>query len=152
MRDWAFLLGVLCAAVACGDEDPIFGGTSSASNQSAANTAGSGASGGSGGSGQGGVDPAQDPVAQINHPGDMQCRHPGNAFDCAGTGVDPQDGMLTGAALVWTSNLDGAIGKGENVSFTPTTEGNHVITLTVTDSDGNIGTDEVTQLIAQQCP
>jgi hypothetical protein len=56
---------------------------------------------------------------------------------------DPEDGTLTGAALVWTSSLSGPIGTGEMFNA-PLTAGLHTVTLTVTDSDGNTGSDAIT--------
>jgi chitinase len=151
------LAAVALATAACNGDDTTFTGATvgqgGAAGTGAANATTS-ASGGSdqGGAGQGGFDPAQDPVAQINHPGDMECRHPGMPFPCSGTATDPQDGALTGASLVWTSDVEGAIGTGESVMFTPTVEGDQIITLTGTDSDDNMGADQVTLVIAQQCP
>jgi chitinase len=61
--------------------------------------------------------------------------------------MDPQDGALSGAALVWTSSeLSSPIGTG--LSFNASLPaGTHVITLTATDSDSNTGTDTVTLTI-----
>ncbi|MBX2803032.1 MAG: hypothetical protein KTR31_35440 [Myxococcales bacterium] len=62
-----------------------------------------------------------------------------------GTGIDPEDGTLTGSSLVWTTDRtdiqQADLGEGTN----PTVRlfgddcfgSDHVITLTVTDSDGN---------------
>ena len=63
----------------------------------------------------------------------------------SGTGADTEDGTLTGASLVWTSNVDGQLGTGNTVS-TGLSAGTHTITLTVTDSLGAIAitTDTVT--------
>jgi hypothetical protein len=47
---------------------------------------------------------------------------------------------------VWTSSIDGPIGTGETFDA-PLTAGVHTVTLTATDSDGNVGTDTVTQNI-----
>lgn len=151
MNRWALMAAVACAAFGCGGDDTEQDTAGNASG-TAATSGGGGTGSSSSGSGQGGFDPAQDPVAQINHPGDMECRHPGNAFDCSGTGTDPQDGMLSGAALVWTNDVEGPLGTGSPIMFTPMVVGSQIITLTVTDSDGNVGTDQVTLMIAQQCP
>ncbi len=51
----------------------------------------------------------------------------------SGSADDLEDGVLAGASLVWTSDLDGEIGTGEAFSAT-LTEGSHRITLTATDS------------------
>jgi len=59
-----------------------------------------------------------------------------------GKASDPEDGEITGADLVWTSDLDGQIGTGG--SFTANASGLstgvHEISLTATDGDGATGT------------
>ena len=49
-----------------------------------------------------------------------------------GAGHDQEDGTLTGASLVWASNIDGEIGTGESLDAT-LSEGNHRISLTISD-------------------
>ncbi len=53
-----------------------------------------------------------------------------------GSAYDPDDGMLVGPALQWSSDIQGPLGQGEQllVSLKP---GKHKITLKATDSDGN---------------
>jgi chitinase len=84
------------------------------------------------------------PVATINHPGDGEIRNVNEDIPFVGVGTDVEDGALTGAALVWTSSLEGELGTGTMFDLALTQAGMHVITLTVTDSDGNQGTDTVT--------
>jgi probable HAF family extracellular repeat protein len=60
----------------------------------------------------------------------------GQSIAFAGSAIDPEDGALTGASLVWTSNLDGQIGTGTSFSTTSLSVGTHTITLTATDSKG----------------
>jgi subtilase family serine protease len=50
---------------------------------------------------------------------------------------DPQDGVLDGEELVWTSSIDGLLGTGSSLEKTRLSPGVHRITLTATDSDGN---------------
>jgi len=59
-----------------------------------------------------------------------------------GSAYDPEDGILEESALAWTSSLDGGLGTGSIVlaSLSP---GQHIITLTATDSDGNVTTDSL---------
>ena len=54
--------------------------------------------------------------------------------------VDPEDGALAGAALTWTSGLDGAPGTGSPLTLPvdSLTEGLHVLTLTAQDSAANV--------------
>jgi chitinase len=88
---------------------------------------------------------AMNPVATINHPGDGEPpRDANDLIPFIGEASDPQDGALTGAALVWTSSeLSAPFGTGTSFeAMLPA--GTHVITLTATDSDSNTGTDTIT--------
>lgn len=89
---------------------------------------------------------SRSPVAAIFHPGDGETRAASGAIPFVGQGRDFEDGMRTGAALVWTSSIDGMIGTGTSFSRT-LSPGTNVVTLTVTDSSGNTGTDTVTLTI-----
>jgi hypothetical protein len=90
---------------------------------------------------------AMNPVATINHPGDGETRNANDPIPFVGVATDPQDGALSGSALVWTSSeLSSPIGTG--LSFNASLPaGTHVITLTATDSDSNTGTDTITLTI-----
>jgi chitinase len=97
--------------------------------------------------GAGGAQSGQNPIATINHPGDGETRQQSNGpVPLVGVANDPQDGALTGAALVWTSDIDGQLGVGEQLDFTFSL-GTHTVTLTATDSDGNTGTDSITLIM-----
>lgn len=61
----------------------------------------------------------------------------GASVTFTGAANDAEDGALTGASLVWRSNVDGQIGTGESFSTTALTPGQHTVTLTATDSDTN---------------
>ena len=52
---------------------------------------------------------------------------------------DVEDGVMTGASLVWSSDIDGPLGSGEaiDVLATALTPGSHVLSIVATDSDGN---------------
>ncbi|MFQ5857207.1 MAG: hypothetical protein ACE5LU_16480 [Anaerolineae bacterium] len=52
----------------------------------------------------------------------------------AGAGYDLEDGALSGEALVWSSDRDGVLGRGETITTTLTV-GQHLLTLEATDSD-----------------
>jgi PKD repeat protein len=56
-----------------------------------------------------------------------------------GRGTDAEDGALSGAALVWTSDKDGALGTGASVTASALSVGTHSVRLTVTDSGGSVG-------------
>lgn len=86
----------------------------------------------------------QDPVAEIWHPGDGETRMVNVPIPWKGVASDPQDGELMGASLVWTSDLDGEIGTGNDFQASLKTVGVHTITLTATDKDNNVGTASLT--------
>ncbi len=86
----------------------------------------------------------QPPVVTIYHPGNNETRYESNgAFLFNGVAADPEDGMLVGASLVWTSSIDGVIGTGAPFNYLPSL-GTHTITLTATDSGGSAGTSSIT--------
>ncbi|UCB59620.1 MAG: hypothetical protein JSW72_05635 [Candidatus Bathyarchaeota archaeon] len=61
-----------------------------------------------------------------------------------GSAFDPEDGVLNGTALTWTSDLNGTLGSGRVLAVPDLMVGTHNITLTATDSDGNNSTDSFT--------
>jgi hypothetical protein len=69
----------------------------------------------------------------------------------SGSVFDADDGDLAGAALQWTSNRQGALGSGSDLWVT-LQPGQHRITLTGTDSDGNKVTASTTVNVADQPP
>jgi hypothetical protein len=66
----------------------------------------------------------------------------------SGVAADVDDGNLT-ARIVWSSSIDGHIGTG-GLLHKDLSAGTHTITATVTDSDGNKRTAQVTILVARQ--
>lgn len=54
----------------------------------------------------------------------------------AGTATDVEDGLLEGASLVWESDFDGDLGEGHTIITAELSTGEHQISLTATDSDG----------------
>ena len=79
------------------------------------------------------------PTAVITYPVHCATFDEEDVITFKGSAIDPEDGPLTGASLVWTSSRDGEIGIGE--FFTRTlSAGTHIITLTATDSHGAVGT------------
>jgi hypothetical protein len=83
------------------------------------------------------------PVAQINNPVDNSTYTAADEIEFAGTGSDSEDGDLSGASLVWSSDVDGQIGTGETFNSRTLVAGVHLITLTAIDSFGAIGMDSV---------
>ncbi len=84
------------------------------------------------------------PTATITAPADGSSFFWGTSVNFTGTGSDPEDGVLSGGSLVWTSDLDGQLGTGTSVSTSALSIGVHTITLTVTDSLGATDTDQIT--------
>ena len=89
-------------------------------------------------------------VAKINHPPTIEITSPadeavvllGDPTSISGTASDMEDGDLTGS-ISWTSDRDGSIGNGGTISPT-LSGGTHIITASITDSDGVTETDSIT--------
>ncbi|MEO5814465.1 MAG: PKD domain-containing protein [Gemmatimonadaceae bacterium] len=76
------------------------------------------------------------PTATIVAPSSAMVFGPGVNITFSGSGDDQEDGVLTGASLVWTSNRDGQIGTGTTFTKTGLSLGVHTITLTARDAQG----------------
>jgi len=68
---------------------------------------------------------------------------PGGDDPLLGAAYDAQDGSLSGAALVWTSDRDGVLGQGSHLHV-HLSGGTHQLTLTATDADGQHASASVT--------
>lgn len=100
--------------------------------------------------------PRSPPIADITAPVDASEFQPETPITFTGTGADLNDAaeLLT---FAWTSDVDGAITgatSGGGLSFVTAalSEGEHVITLTVTDSDGDVGTDSIHVKVGEDGP
>ena len=96
------------------------------------------------------------PVVEISAPTDGIALTTGTSLDFIGsvTDVEDDDATLT-AALNWSSNLDGPLGTGGNISFALTTVGTHTITAEVTDLDTTApltGTATITLVVTETDP
>ena len=90
----------------------------------------------------------------IDSPADNFTAVNGTLINFSATATDPEDGTIIGPNnpvagdnVVWISDRDGNIGNTNSISITTLTVGTHVITVRVTDSDGNIITDQITVII-----
>lgn len=80
--------------------------------------------------------PNQPPAAAIQQPADGATFAQGAPVALQGSGTDPEDGALAGAALAWTSSIDGGLGTGASLTVTTLSVGAHTIALTATDAQG----------------
>jgi PKD repeat protein len=87
------------------------------------------------------------PAATITDPADGSSFTVGTNVSFRGTGVDAEDGSLSGAELVWSSSLDGVFGSGSPTNENGLSVGTHLITFIATDTDGATGTDQITVTI-----
>ncbi|MCB9481271.1 MAG: hypothetical protein H6680_05565 [Desulfobacteraceae bacterium] len=83
------------------------------------------------------------PQAQITYPPDGTSYNQGDTITFNGEGTDSEDGDMYGQSLKWRSNIYGDFGQGRDlaVSFLPS--GTHKISLTVTDKNGAVDTDDI---------
>jgi hypothetical protein len=100
--------------------------------------------------------PRSPPVANITAPVDGSEFKIDTPITFTGTGADTNDAAEL-LNFVWTSDKDGEIvgaTSGGGLSFVTAalTEGDHVITLQVTDSDGDVGTDTIAVQIGDDGP
>jgi hypothetical protein len=80
--------------------------------------------------------PNQPPVPTIFNPGNGTYTPPGGLVVLQGSAMDMEDGSLTDGSLVWSSDRQGELGVGTSVPLNTLEPGQHIITLTATDSYG----------------
>jgi Raf kinase inhibitor-like YbhB/YbcL family protein len=83
-------------------------------------------------------------VVTILSPQDGQIFNFGQEIAFSGSAMDSSGGELGDESLVWTSSADGRIGTGTGFEKDDLSTGNHIITLTGTDSLGKTGSDTIT--------
>ena len=91
------------------------------------------------------------PSATITAPEANATFDQGETITFTGSALDPEEGPLTGNALVWISDLDGNIGSGTTVTRDDLSLGTHTITLTATDSKGASSSEQVIISVGDVC-
>lgn len=89
------------------------------------------------------------PSVTILSPLDNFTCNQGVDLQFTGSALDYEDGTLAGEVLVWVSSIDGQIGQGTSFTKNDLSVGLHTITMTATDSHGNIGNDQITMTILE---
>ena len=82
------------------------------------------------------------PSVTISAPQDGVVAIEGDAIPFAGSADDAEDGDLT-SSLVWVSDRDGNLGSGGSFSVSTLSVDTHVITASATDTDGAVGSAEI---------
>lgn len=95
-------------------------------------------------------DPGASPVVEITSPGDADEFEFREEIRFEGSAEDPEDGVLAGGALEWSSTLDGVLGHGETVATAGLSVGVHRIELKATDHRDNEGKDYITITVRSQ--
>jgi hypothetical protein len=79
------------------------------------------------------------PIAEVNSPEDGSVHYYGESIEFNGLayfGVSPY-------SYSWNSNVDGDLGTGQYISTSNLSKGRHIITLQVTDNNGQTATDSI---------
>ncbi|MBF0205051.1 MAG: hypothetical protein HQK67_12280, partial [Desulfamplus sp.] len=92
------------------------------------------------------------PVALITSPANNSTHAFGKTITFSGTGTDVEDEELTENSLKWDSDIAGFLGYGEEIDIDNLAVGTHKITLTVTDSNGLIGSATITIIVGNASP
>jgi hypothetical protein len=87
------------------------------------------------------------PEVSISNPEDASVFQEGDSIDLTAAASDYEDGALSGASITWSSSKDGSLGTGSTLTTDALSIGLHQITVTATDSDGEITENEVTLTI-----
>jgi hypothetical protein len=87
------------------------------------------------------------PTVAITSPADGDTFLPGDSIAFSGSADDLEDGALTGASLVWASDVAGLLGTGGTINANISL-GRHAIALIATDSQGGVGTVTISIIVA----
>jgi hypothetical protein len=88
------------------------------------------------------ADPAA-PTVDIVAPDDASAFPYDQSITLGASATDPEDGALSGASIVWTSDRSGTLGAGASLTLALPDPGVHRITCTATDSTGKRGADVI---------
>jgi len=89
------------------------------------------------------INPLKAPQVSILFPSDGGKFEQGKDVHFYGMATDSEDGILPTANITWSSSIDGQIGTGKNFSKNNLSLGEHIITMTASDSDGLTAKSEV---------
>jgi hypothetical protein len=92
------------------------------------------------------------PTATIIFPEDGSVFRLGDIVWLQGQGFDLEDNPFGTVEMVWESSLDGMLGMGNQLPITTLSEGEHIITFTVEDCDGNITSEMITIFVDGTTP
>ncbi len=90
------------------------------------------------------------PLINISSPASGQTFSIADSITFEASAYDPDDGDIS-SAIVWTSDKDGSLGNGDIISF-QLSEGEHIVTASVTDSDGNAASAHINLSIVDEAP
>ena len=75
---------------------------------------------------------------------------PDSAIQLLGSAYDPEDGMLPGTSLTWTSDRACCLGNGQRLDVKTLPSGPNLITLTAMDSQGRSATARVNVVVGRE--
>jgi hypothetical protein len=84
----------------------------------------------------------KEPIAFIYSPERDGTMPPTGSVYFQGYAFDPEDGSIPETDIYWSSSIDGSLGVGTTI-LASLSKGQHIIKLSVTDSDGLTATDTI---------
>jgi hypothetical protein len=88
--------------------------------------------------------PNKPPLVAIQSPTDQAEILQGGTVVLLGTAMDLERGPIPGDSLIWSSDVQGDLGRGSEIGTRTLSLGTHEITLTADDSDGLSSSDSIT--------